>query len=411
MFGWIATDAQQQRDMMEAVEQFRDDTTVDDLGLGGIRDSISDTLFPGTSTLHTRIRYALFVPWLLQLAAINNSTVIDMRDAFDASEYQLIEALLSGGESQGVIGRVAGQRLQRTPSSVYWNMLAQWQILEPGFTIRGYFERHLHREQQRQSLPRADDPEARLDLIRTGIHESLPSSPPHLLRSATFELTVAEARFIRESITQNVPDSLLAHLVEHQPAGWSDASTAPAHFSDPVILQGLPENLYNIVLTTHKFAVAIQGVNLLYNYILAQRTGKYRPDDTSWEAHYTERITDWFGEAKAVGIPTLEDQRRIWGIVRGTGRALTPSTIEFVEQWFKDVAATMRADVLLSSGPIRQRIAAREQQKKGARARLKRGNQQALDAWSGQAGTERFMFRWNYVAQHLQDLYDARGTF
>src|SRR5690625_5457401 len=82
VFGWMATDAEQSRRMMEVVDQFRDSTTIDDLGLGGIRDAFSDTLFPGTSTLHTRIRYALFVPWLMQLASDRNATVPEMSGAF-----------------------------------------------------------------------------------------------------------------------------------------------------------------------------------------------------------------------------------------------------------------------------------------------------------------------------------------
>ena len=36
------------------------------LGLGRIRDALSDTLFPGTSVLLTRARYFLFVPWLFR---------------------------------------------------------------------------------------------------------------------------------------------------------------------------------------------------------------------------------------------------------------------------------------------------------------------------------------------------------
>ena len=55
-FAWLAVDAGQRRRMMEAVDQFRDETTVDDLGVGGFRDAFSETLFPGTSTLHTRLR-------------------------------------------------------------------------------------------------------------------------------------------------------------------------------------------------------------------------------------------------------------------------------------------------------------------------------------------------------------------
>ena len=38
----------------------------DELGLGGIRDSFSDYLFPGTSTIQTRLRYLFFVPWIYQ---------------------------------------------------------------------------------------------------------------------------------------------------------------------------------------------------------------------------------------------------------------------------------------------------------------------------------------------------------
>ncbi len=36
----------------------------DELGLGAIRDSFADALFPGTSTIQTRMRYMLFVPWI-----------------------------------------------------------------------------------------------------------------------------------------------------------------------------------------------------------------------------------------------------------------------------------------------------------------------------------------------------------
>lgn len=53
VFGWVATGAEQRRRMTEIVDQFRDPTTIDDLGLGGIRDALAGTLFPGTSTLHT----------------------------------------------------------------------------------------------------------------------------------------------------------------------------------------------------------------------------------------------------------------------------------------------------------------------------------------------------------------------
>jgi hypothetical protein len=46
---------------------FQERETRDELGLGSIRDSIADHLFPGTSTIQTRLRYMLFIPWLFQM--------------------------------------------------------------------------------------------------------------------------------------------------------------------------------------------------------------------------------------------------------------------------------------------------------------------------------------------------------
>lgn len=89
-FGWIAIDPTQRKQMLETVELFRDKGTVDDLGIGAIRDAISDTLFPGTSTLHTRLRYVLFVPWLLEEAS-NHDSVKEMSWAFHDLERDFID--------------------------------------------------------------------------------------------------------------------------------------------------------------------------------------------------------------------------------------------------------------------------------------------------------------------------------
>ena len=45
---------------------FRERDTRDELGIGVIRDLLADELFPGTSTIQTRLRYMLFVPWIYQ---------------------------------------------------------------------------------------------------------------------------------------------------------------------------------------------------------------------------------------------------------------------------------------------------------------------------------------------------------
>src|SRR5690625_3444798 len=194
-FGWLALDPEHQRRMMEAVDQFRDQGTIDDLGLGGIRDAFSDTLFPGTSTLHTRLRYVLFIPWLLQDAS-HKETPAEMQSAFRENEFRLINALKRGetaAGAEGVMGREAGRNLQRLPSAVYWGMLSRWQIFTPGFTTRSYFERELLRRKELETAPQADDPEVRVHLTPTGLDERLPDPPRSLLARADFTLRPHEA--------------------------------------------------------------------------------------------------------------------------------------------------------------------------------------------------------------------------
>src|SRR3954471_23711828 len=62
-FTWLDYDEQQRSRMREIVGLFQDAGTVDELGLGRVRDVFSDRLFPGTSVLWRRARYLLLVPW------------------------------------------------------------------------------------------------------------------------------------------------------------------------------------------------------------------------------------------------------------------------------------------------------------------------------------------------------------
>ena len=66
----------------------------DELGLGSIRDALSDLMFPGTSTIQTRLRYMLFVPWLYRMTARSGGQTEHARRL----EILLITALLRGGE-------------------------------------------------------------------------------------------------------------------------------------------------------------------------------------------------------------------------------------------------------------------------------------------------------------------------
>ena len=51
-FGWLDHDEAERRRMMEIVDMFRDKGTLDELGIGTIRDTVGEHFFPGTSTIY-----------------------------------------------------------------------------------------------------------------------------------------------------------------------------------------------------------------------------------------------------------------------------------------------------------------------------------------------------------------------
>ena len=53
---WIDFDEAERQRAQRIMALFQERESRDELGLGGIRDSIADHLFPGTSTIQTRLR-------------------------------------------------------------------------------------------------------------------------------------------------------------------------------------------------------------------------------------------------------------------------------------------------------------------------------------------------------------------
>ena len=63
-FGWIDFSDKERRQMLDVVQLFSERDTRDELGIGTIRDAFSGYFFPGTSTIQTRPKYMLLVPWV-----------------------------------------------------------------------------------------------------------------------------------------------------------------------------------------------------------------------------------------------------------------------------------------------------------------------------------------------------------
>ena len=99
--------------MLDVIALFGEKTTRDEIGIGPVRDAFSDMLFPGTSTIQTRARYFLFIPWIFVRLENKNTAARDFRGKLRNHESYLIHALLKTGSTEGLIGRISKGLLKR----------------------------------------------------------------------------------------------------------------------------------------------------------------------------------------------------------------------------------------------------------------------------------------------------------
>lgn len=105
----------------------------DEVGFLIIHQRYADHLFPGTSVLHTRLRYTLLIPWLYQSLRAKRPAPKDFAQAFIDLEHRLTGRLQfkdGQGEPDGVIGgEVYPRAISQPPAYVYWTALAKWGLI------------------------------------------------------------------------------------------------------------------------------------------------------------------------------------------------------------------------------------------------------------------------------------------
>lgn len=376
-FAWVDFAAADRDRMLNVVRLFREQDTRDELGIGTIRDAFADFFFPGTSTIQTRIRYMLFVPWLYQTLATRSTPRSTVADRARKLEIRLIYALLNGSETEGVIGRRALERLKRLPSNIYWNGLGTWGIRHANLSQETF-----HRLWN--PTPAADSPPV--------WDPSLPTPPTGLLEKTTFALTSTEARYLQDRLHLSCPQSLLTRLVD---APYQSADFLWEH---PLAINVSPSLRANI-RHARNFSETILGATLTYNYLLAKKSDlpdlvdEYRQRLHTWSEHIAARRTDLF-----------QWQQRIsdfWQTDALHTARISPSTRAFVERWLE-----LMFDRAVADHPAAARLLhRREVRLKGQRARLE--NPRALERWTGHAGDRPLNFRWHIALGMAADIQHA----
>lgn len=396
-FVWIDHSEKQRRQVLEAIDQFREKDTRDELGTASIRDAFSDLLFPGTGALQTRARYFLFVPWMcLQM---ENKKVPSSEIGRRVREYEIrmIDALAESEDSHGTIGIEARANLQRVPSSIYWNALRALRICEfPG--SQADYQRSLDRFYQGRSGVRLTDDKDAV-FRRTGNWDTdLPPAPTGLPKEASFNLTKGEATYLRDMVREHHPNSLLRFVVE-RPVPESGADFV----WDLEMIKDADGQLPRQLEHAQCFSEVRQGAAILYNLLLARMT----PQKPAIEEKCNGLWQEWLGlMAARRAAHTKWALPDMWQLLDEQQRPIKARTRQFVEQWHALVVLGDPADAL-ESADAHQLIKRREGAIKGALARF--DNHRAREMWRGESGLGQLDYRWSNALVLIRDIQEGLG--
>ena len=400
MIGWILLSREAVARADEALAS--DEKGVrDEVGFAALHQGFADRFFPGTSVLHTRLRYVLFVPWLMEKVAADAAA--DLARRLSVAETALAGQLRTGPDPDGIIGgRVWPRPTAQPPSMSYWSALGSWGILrlrpDGSLPSRTDTLRRLAQSRRRQRTRVTDDDGRALDQDGTLPFVSLPEPPPAEPfgigdEPLGFALKTEERTFLRKHLlgvrrpSTAIP-CLLARLTENRVGPQAD---------DPWVTEiaACAGEEDRAALVTARQAAALAGIGRAVYAALAEiwQVHDGLLESTRHQSRLLQMIEEYGHDARAINLKALH--------------AFLPNLSENLSRVLSETQDWLKAH---DQDPqeLYEAYAKAELGRKGLRARLPNtvAGRQRRAEWDPQEHplAEPLHYRWPNVRRLLADL-------
>lgn len=397
---WLDLTSSDREKLRRILDLFKERGTIDELGLGNLRDMFADALFPGVNTVQTRLRYVLFIAWMyksLESKRVSTSEGVD--SVARKSEIKLIGSLERSDDSAGTIGVQARDSLIRLPSNIYWTALKRWGIFngmesQPGYH-KNFHNRNLHVGMFE------DDPGSESD-TQSKWHLRLPDRPPSFPKRVSFKLKKKESTFLQGCLEEKCKGTLLGWLARN---GSKDLEHD--HLWETSAATRASKDIRELIEHARRFSLHVEGMSILYNLLIAElRISKQvAVDDAEIDAQrvsdYRTYLSEW---ATQEDHEEPYDPATLNTFTLDRTQKLSYPQMKFLEHWSARIAE-VGAQAIVDDEFTRNLIRDRECNLKKQRARL--SNLERLRDWSGDVGLGRMEFRWYTARQLLMDLFEG----
>ena len=395
--GWIDFSKSERNKVLGVLDLLSTPGTLDELGIAPVRDGFADLFFPGTSTIQTRAKYFLIVPYALkEIERGKEDEPGWARRAFDETERRCAETLISAGKNtEGIIGARSlsqGRWVKRPPSDVYWAGLRKYGIFLDGrLTLPEYIRAVCAMKKQRSALAQAGNrsdqaEENERDDDRAGElfyrqFWRIPTYRSDWMQRLDIRLTAEEGAFLKEQIIASCPGSILAYILEHN---LSEA-LACGSFEDLGALIGrFPEEIQNDYALAVSFSHFLYVLRVLYNVIVSE--GENRKANEEWE-----RLGPDLPLYAGVNLNGVLDRLSL----RKNG-----SMLSFL----------CNAKTLMAAGDVegmKKEIKRRERKLKSDRAKTQHPGEYDASAWFGGRQLD---YRFGNAKVLIRDIFESEGS-
>ena len=388
--GWIDFSDTDKQKVMKVIEMLQPDGTVDELGVGIIRNALSDAMFPGITTIMTRAKYFFIVPRILQTYISKPPRNITVREYLRQEENEIMQTLSvqnSYMDNIGVIGiSVAKQNqflpqrqweeLIRKPSTIYWNGIRTYKIYIGDLSLANLLDalesKSIHGSTLGYQAAEGETSDDRDAEIAEKFIFSLPDYDKNWKSELTIDLAPEEADFLKHKIIDLYPEILLSKVLKSKDAIKDFLkSKSFQDMCDMPFVKLLPDKNQAIIYTSRDFWQIMFGAHIRYNCILHSRHGfeefKNRCDKL-WN--------EWIDTMKVFNWDTF-NRELMWQIAKQHG-VVKIFTENFINQWMDKIKNqdfnTVELDTMIEK---------QESKNKTSRSKLRLQNDEKYDKWIG----------------------------
>lgn len=297
--GWIDFSKEERNKVLNVLDLLSEDGTLDELGIAPVRDGFANIFFPGTSTIQTRAKYFLIVPYALaDLGRSNESKPQVILERLDAIEHSCGEILLKTSED-GVIGKrsiASNHWVKRAPSEIYWAGIRKYGIfIGPTMSMPEYVRASCAMKDQKAMIKklgnRRDNAEENDcdDLDSGGLFSTqfwkLPDySCNKWQENLNIELTGSEAKFLKNQIVENCEDSMMAFILKNDRTDITELNGFDQIADNLVSI--FPEAMQQDYHHAKAFSDFLYGARIRYNVILS--VGQNDSANKAWSIYESD---------------------------------------------------------------------------------------------------------------------------